>query len=190
MKIINNPGKNLWSELCQRPQIESEFLESSVRNILSRVKKSGDEALRELTFQFDKIKLNDFLVSEKEIQEAIDEVPSDLQKAIRVASKNIEKFHSAQQRKIVKVETMPGVTCWRKPVAIEKVGIYIPGGSAPLFSTVLMLGIPAKLAGCKEVVLCSPPGKDGKINDAILFAARLVGATKIFKAGGAQAIAA
>src|SRR5260221_4740304 len=190
MKIINNPGKNLWSELCQRPQIESEFLESSVRNILSRVKKSGDEALRELTFQFDKIKLNDFLVSEKEIQEAIDEVPSDLQKAIRVASKNIEKFHSAQQRKIVKVETMPGVTCWRKPVAIEKVGIYIPGGSAPLFSTVLMLGIPARLAVFAKVILCTPPDGEGKINPAILFTASHVGIKTVFKVGTAQAIAA
>ncbi len=190
MKIINNPERKLWSELCKRPEIESEFLESSVKNILSRVKKSGDEALRELTFQFDKIKLNDFRVSGKEIGEAIDTVPADLQKAIRLAAKNIEKFHSAQQLKIIKVETMPGVTCWRKPVPIEKVGIYIPGGSAPLFSTVLMLGIPARLAGCPEVILCTPPDEEGKINPAILFTANYVGIKSIFKVGGAQAIAA
>src|SRR5258706_68585 len=190
MKIINNPERKLWSELCKRPEIESEFLESSVKNILSRVKKSGNEALRELTFQFKKIKLNDFRVSGKEIGEAIDTVPADLQKAIRLAAKNIEKFHSAQQRRITKIETMPGVTCWRKPVPIEKVGIYIPGGSAPLFSTVLMLGIPARLAGCPEVILCTPPDEEGKINPAILFTANYVGIKSIFKVGGAQAIAA
>jgi histidinol dehydrogenase len=190
MKIFNDPSPETWKELSQRPQLELEFLESSVRNVLNRIKKSGDHALKELTLQFDKATINTVSVSSSEIEEAKRSLPEDLKDAIKTAAANIEKFHSAQARELVKIETTPGVTCWRKAVAIDKVGIYIPGGSAPLFSTVLMLGIPAKLAGCKEVILCSPPDKNGKINPAILFAANLVGVTKIFKAGGAQAIAA
>jgi histidinol dehydrogenase len=190
MKIYNYPKRETWPALCQRPEIELEFLESSVKNILNRIKVSGDRALIELTAQFDKVSISELRVTQQEIAEAEGRLPSSLKNAIQAAAANIEKFHATQKKDSINVETMPGVLCWRKGVAIEKVGIYIPGGSAPLFSTVLMLGIPAKLAGCKEVVLCSPPGKDGKINDAILFAARLVGATKIFKAGGAQAIAA
>jgi histidinol dehydrogenase len=190
MKIFNNPSKENWTPLLQRPQLELEFLDSAVRNVLNRVKKSGDSALRELTLQFDKVAIDSLRVNTAEIQQAEKSLSDDLKNAIRKAAANIEKFHAAQKRDVVKIETMPGVTCWRKAVGIDKVGIYIPGGSAPLFSTVLMLGVPAKLAGCKEVVLCSPPDKSGNINAAILFAAQLVGVTKIFKVGGAQAIAA
>jgi len=190
MKIVTNPAKETWKELCQRPQMNLEFLEGSVKNILARIKTSGDAALRELTFQFDKIKLEDIKVSEDEIKKAITSVPADLKNAIELAAKNIEKFHAAQKREIVKVETTPGVTCWRKAEPIQKVGIYIPGGSAPLFSTVLMLGLPAKLAGCDEVILCTPPDSNGKVNPAILFSANLTGIKNIFKVGGAQAIAA
>jgi histidinol dehydrogenase len=190
MKIYSNPSQETWTELSKRPQLELEFLDSSVRNVLNRVKKSGDDALRELTLQYDKVSIQELRVSEAELAEAEKSLPASLKQAITTAAANIEKFHAAQKRDVMTVETLPGVTCWRKGVAIDKVGIYIPGGSAPLFSTVLMLGVPAKLAGCKEVVLCSPPDKSGKINAAILFAAKLVGTTRIFKAGGAQAIAA
>jgi histidinol dehydrogenase len=190
MKIEINPSPKKWPALCQRPQMELEYLESSVKNILTRIKKSGDEALKELTKQFDQVELNQLQVSDAEINEAIAKVPEKLKQAIQTAAANIEKFHAAQKSNTLVVETMPGVTCWRKGVAIQRVGIYIPGGSAPLFSTVLMLGIPAKLAGCQEVILCTPPLKDGKINPAILFAASLSGIKKVFKVGGAQAIAA
>ena len=190
MKIFRNPPKDTWQQLTQRPQLELEFLESAVRNVLNRVKKSGDSALRELTLQFDKVSIETFQVTAAEIKEAVNSVAPDLQKSIRTAAANIEKFHAAQKRESPPIETMPGVTCWRKAVAIDKVGIYIPGGSAPLFSTVLMLGIPAQLAKCREVILCTPPDPSGKINAAILFSAQLVGITKIFKVGGAQAIAA
>jgi histidinol dehydrogenase len=190
MKVYNNPATDTWSELLQRPQIELGFLESSVRNILNRIKKSGDEGIRELTLQYDKVEVTDLAVTKAELQDAEKMLSEDLKNAIRIAAANIEKFHAAQKRDVMQTETTPGVQCWRKGVAIDKVGIYIPGGSAPLFSTVLMLGVPAKLAGCKEVILCTPPDKGGKINPAILFAAQLVGVTKIFKVGGAQAIAA
>lgn len=190
MKIYSNPSPETWAELSKRPQLELEFLDSSVRNVLNRVKKSGDDALRELTLQYDKVAIQELRVTDAELAEAETSLPASLKQAITTAATNIEKFHAAQRRDVMTVETLPGVTCWRKGVAIDKVGIYIPGGSAPLFSTVLMLGVPAKLAGCKEVVLCSPPDKSGKINAAILFAAKLVGVTRIFKAGGAQAIAA
>jgi len=190
MKIFNNPSKEIWPQLTLRPQLELEFLESSVRNVLNRVRKSGDNALRELTLQFDKVSVQHLLVSKGEFDGAEKSLSSTLKEAIRTAAHNIEKFHAAQKRESIKIETTPGVTCWRNGVPIEKVGIYIPGGSAPLFSTVLMLGIPARLAGCKEVLLCSPPDKSGAINAAILFAAQLVGVTSVFKVGGAQAIAA
>ncbi|HEY8935897.1 MAG TPA: histidinol dehydrogenase [Cyclobacteriaceae bacterium] len=190
MKIYNNPARETWSELTQRPQLSLEFLESSVKNILNRVRKSGDSAIKELTLQFDKISIDKLEVTATEVTEAEQSLSSELKQAIQTAASNIEKFHASQKKDVVKVETMPGVTCWRKSVGIDKVGIYIPGGSAPLFSTVLMLGIPAKLASCKEVILCTPPDKAGKINAAILYAAKLTGITKIFKVGGAQAIAA
>jgi histidinol dehydrogenase len=190
MKTIINPDKSKWPELCLRPQMQLEFLEGAVKNILSRVKSSGDAALREITLQFDHVKLTDLQVSETEIHDAISDVPFELKDAIRTAAFNIGTFHHAQKRESHKIETTPGVICWRKASPIQNVGIYIPGGSAPLFSTVLMLGIPAGLAGCKEIILCSPPDSNGKINSAILFAANLIGIKKIFKVGGAQAIAA
>ena len=190
MNVYRNPDKATWKELTQRPQLELGFLESTVRNILNRVKISGDQAIRDLTLQFDKVSIRDLEVTKEEIHQAGKQISPDLKKAIEVAAENVAKFHSAQKRDALVVETMPGVRCWRKGVPITKVGIYIPGGTAPLFSTVLMLGIPATLAGCAEIILCTPPGKDGKINEAILFTAELVGVTKIFKVGGAQAIAA
>jgi histidinol dehydrogenase len=190
MNVFSNPARTTWTELCERPQLELSFLESSVRNIMNRVKNSGDEALREITLQFDKVELNSLQVPEAEINAAPNSLSAELKNAIEKAAANIKKFHAAQRRETLKVETMPGVSCWRKSVAIDRVGIYIPGGTAPLFSTVLMLGIPAKLAGCGEIVLCTPPDKTGKINPAILYAAAHVGVTKIFRIGGAQAIAA
>lgn len=190
MNVFTNPSPNTWTELCERPQLELGFLESSVRNIMNRVRNSGDEALREITLQFDKVALDSILVPDAEINAAGVHLSAELKAAIQQAAANIRTFHAAQRREPLKVETMPGVSCWRKGVAIDKVGIYIPGGTAPLFSTVLMLGIPAKLAGCSEIVLCTPPDKNGKINPAILYAAALVGVTRIFRIGGAQAIAA
>lgn len=190
MKILTNPPQKDWKELCKRPQLELEFLESTVRNILNRVKKSGDAALHELSLQFDKVELNNFKVTKKEIEEAISSLNPRLKSAIVLAAANIEKFHLAQQRDTIMVETMPGVTCWQKSIPIESVGIYIPGGSAPLFSTALMLGLPARLAGCEQIILCTPPNEEGKISNAILFAAHLAGITSIYKVGGAQAIAA
>lgn len=190
MQQFINPSAKTWPELCARPQVELEFLENSVKNILARVQRSGDDALRELTKQLDRAEVKQLQVSEKEIREAVDTVPQDLKDAIAAAANNIGKFHEAQRQTPQPVETMPGVKCWRKAIPIQKVGVYIPGGSAPLFSTVLMLGIPARLAGCDEVILCTPPNPDGKINTAILYAAQLTGIKKIFKVGGAQAIAA
>lgn len=190
MKILIEPGRAQWPALCQRPQLETDFLDGTVRNILTRVKQSGDAALRELNLQFDKVKLTNLLVPQAEITEATESITDELKAAIKQAAQNIQKFHAAQKREVSKIETMPGVVCWRKAVPIQKVGIYVPGGSAPLFSTVLMLAIPAALAGCEEVVLCTPPDKQGKINPAILFAAQITGVKKIFKVGGAQAIAA
>jgi histidinol dehydrogenase len=190
MQTFINPSPKTWPVLCLRPQVELEFLENSVKNILARVQRSGDEALRELTKQFDKTEVKEIQVSKQEIDEATQLIPLDLKAAIQTAASNIEKFHASQKQTLIPIETMSGVLCWRKAVAIQKIGIYIPGGSAPLFSTVLMLGIPAKLAGCEEVILCTPPDEDGKINAAILYAAQLTGITKIYKVGGAQAIAA
>lgn len=190
MKLYNNPPPENWSELTRRPQLSTAFLDNAVRSILGRVKESGDDAIRELTLQFDKIAVTQLAVAQEELIAAEMVLSSELKQAIQHAAANIEKFHSAQKHEVTKIETTPGVICWRKSVGIDKVGIYIPGGSAPLFSTVLMLGIPAKLAGCREVILCSPPDREGNINPAILYAAQLTGITKVFKVGGAQAIAA
>ncbi len=190
MRRYTNPAEPTWPELTRRPQMEFSFLDSAVRNILNRVRKGGDNAIRELTLQFDRVTIDDLAVGQREIAQAERALSGELKEAIRIAADNIKKFHAAQRRKPMEVETMPGVRCWRKAVPIGKVGIYIPGGSAPLFSTVLMLGIPAKLAGCEEIILATPPDNAGNINPAILFAANLVGTTKIFRAGGAQAIAA
>ncbi|HLO37439.1 MAG TPA: histidinol dehydrogenase [Lacibacter sp.] len=190
MQIIKHPKKIEWSRLLKRPSIDSSSLEASVTNILHQVKASGDEALKRFATIYDKVSVAELLVSKEEIDAAAATISNELKDAIALAKKNIETFHAKQVSAVEKVETMPGVVCWRKSVAIEKVGLYIPGGTAPLFSTILMLSIPAKIAGCKEIILCTPPGKDGKINAAILYTAKLVGITKIFKTGGAQAIAA
>ncbi len=190
MKTYDNPPVRDWPRLVSRPQVELTFLDGAVRNIMDRVRRSGDRALRELTLQYDKVEVNVLQVSDRELNEAGNNLDGELKNAIAVAAGNIERFHASQKINPLVIETMPGVTCWRKAVPIEKIGIYIPGGSAPLFSTVLMLGIPARLAECREIVLCTPPGKEGKIHAAILYAAQLVGITRIFKIGGAQAIAA
>jgi histidinol dehydrogenase len=190
MQIIKHPKKSEWSRLLKRPAIDSSSLEASVTNILHQVKASGDEALKRFATIYDKVSVAELLVSKEEIDTASATISNELKDAIALAKKNIETFHAKQVSTVEKVETMPGVVCWRRSVAIEKVGLYIPGGTAPLFSTILMLSIPAKIAGCKEIILCTPPGKDGKINAAILYTAKLVGITKIFKTGGAQAIAA
>ena len=190
MKTYNNPTIENWNTLKKRPEIDQKELGELVTSIIENVKSKGDQALIEYALQFDKVILEDIVVSPEEIETAKALVPQKLKDAIQLAYDNIFKFHKSQQSTEVVIETVNGVKCWRKSVGIEKVGLYIPGGSAPLFSTILMLGIPAKIANCKEVVLCTPPSKDGTINPAILFTANLVGITKIFKVGGAQAIAA
>ncbi|MCW3112892.1 MAG: histidinol dehydrogenase [Segetibacter sp.] len=182
--------KKAWRKLLLRPALDNSSLEASVSNILREVKQTGDDAVRRFASMFDKVTISKFKVTDEEISEACELVGDELKQAIQQAKKNIEKFHQAQLKVEEPVETMPGIKCWRKSLPIEKVGLYIPGGSAPLFSTILMLGIPAKIVGCKEIVLCSPPNKEGKLHPAILYAAQLVGATQIFKAGGAQGIAA
>ena len=190
MKLIKYPDRSQWNEILKRPVLETENLFDTVRNIINRVRAGGDRVVMEYEAVFDKAELTSLAVTSAEIEEAEKEVPIELKAAIYLAKRNIETFHSAQRFEVKKVDTMEGVTCWQKAVAIEKVGLYIPGGTAPLFSTVLMLAIPAKIAGCKEIVLCTPPDKNGKVHPAILFAARLAGVSKIFKAGGVQAIAA
>ncbi len=190
MKIIKYPLKSDWELLLTRPVFDSTILEGIVQSILFDVKKNGDSAIKKYTKEFDKVDLNDLLVSEDEFFEAEKKVSADLKSAIQLAKSNIEKFHLCQKEDVKVVETTSGVICWRKSLAIEKVGLYIPGGSAPLFSTVLMLGIPAVLAGCREVVLCTPPDINKKINDVILYTAKLVGIRNVYKVGGVQAIGA
>lgn len=190
MNIFKHPKEKDWHKLLARPAFDTKFLERAVENILNDVKNHGDAALKHCSRQFDNVDLEDFAVSAEEIAEAEKSVPTELKDAIKRARSNIEKFHAAQIEKIDRIETTPGVFCWRKSVAIEKVGLYAPGGTAPLFSSVLMLAVPAKLAGCREIILCSPPGADGKVNDAILYTAKLCGVAQIFKIGGAQAIGA
>lgn len=190
MNIIINPDKSQWTELLKRPVMNTENLFDTVRAIIDRVKAEGDRAVLEYEEKFDKAALAALTVTEAEQEEAETLVSEELKKAIRLAKQNIETFHAAQRFEGRRVETQPGVTCWQKAVAIEKVGLYIPGGTAPLFSTVLMLAVPAKIAGCREIVLCTPPGKDGKVHPAVLFAAKVAGVSRIFKAGGVQAIAA
>ena len=176
--------------MLARPVFDTKYLRQTVAEILDEVKTNGDAALRDFARKFDKVELTDFLVREAEFAQAEAQITKDLKTAIKQAAANIEKFHAAQAAKPEIIETMPGVFCWRKSVAIEKVGLYIPAGTAPLFSSVLMLAIPARIAGCREIVLCSPPDKTGRINAATLYAARLCGVTRIFKIGGAQAIGA
>lgn len=190
MITINYPDKSTWKEILKRPALDSSALEATVKAILADIKINGDAEVKKYALQFDKANLNSFEVNQEEIKSAETKLSAELKNAIQNAKSNIEKFHSAQKEKTQEIETITGVKCWRKSVGIEKVGLYIPGGSAPLFSTVLMLGVPAKLAGCKEIILCTPSDSNGNINPAILFAAQLVGVTKIFKVGGVQAIAA
>lgn len=190
MKTILYPEKNIWNSLCMRPSTENKDIENVTRDIIDGVRSEKDKAVLHYSVKFDGSSSEKLKVSQEEIQAADGQVTEELKSAINIARSNIEKFHSAQLLTEPVIETSDGVTCWRKNVAIEKVGLYIPGGSAPLFSTVLMLGIPAKLAGCKDIIICTPPGKDGKVSPLILYTAQLIGITEIYKVGGAQAIAA
>ena len=190
MKIYDKPERALWNEMAQRPVFNQEDIANKVQAIIAEVKLKKDAALLNFTSLFDGVYIDRLQVTEDEIENAVESVNSALQQAIKIAYDNIFAFHVAQKTKEQIIETTPGVKCWRKSVGIEKVGLYIPGGTAPLFSTVLMLGIPAKIAACKQVILCTPPNKDGNIDPIILFTAQLVGITEIYKVGGAQAIAA
>lgn len=190
MKLYTYPQPKLWKSLCQRPVIDASKLEDTVRTVVEAVKKGGDKALKELTKKFDGVALKSIPVSSAEFNAAEKKVSKQLKDAVRLAKQNIERFHSAQQEKEKRIETAPGVVCWRKSVPIEKAGLYIPGGSAPLFSTLLMLGVPAKIAGCAEIIVCTPPAKNGNIAPEILYTAKLIGIDNVYKAGGAQAIAA
>ena len=190
MKKILYPHKSDWAELLKRPTQDVSTLFENVSTILQNVKANGDKAVLEYAEKFDRVKLESLAVTPEEMKEAEAQVPIELKVAILLAQRNIYTFHKKQKFEGRKVETMEGVTCWQKAVGIEKVGLYVPGGTAPLFSTVLMLAVPAKIAGCKEIVLCTPPNKEGKVNPAILYAAQVAGVSKIFKAGGVQAIGA
>jgi len=190
MKIINYPSESEWPAILARPVYDTTELNGIVSGVLQSIQNRGDEAVREYELKFDQVVLKDLQVSESEFTDAESIVTKELKQAIKLAKQNISAFHAAQDVPLPKIETVPGVICWQKAVAIEKVGLYIPGGTAPLFSTVLMLALPAQIAGCKEIVLCSPPDKEGKINPAILYAAKIAGVSKVFKIGGIQAIGA
>ena len=190
MKVFNEPKMNEWASIIERPSIDAAQLNDNVRDIIDEVITGGDAAIKKITLQFDRVSVNEFKVAAEKIAAAENLLTAGLKTAIQLAKVNIEVFHNSQVQQVERIETMPGVWCWRKSVGIEKVGIYIPGGSAPLFSTVLMLGVPAKMAGCKEIILCTPPNEQGDIHPAILYAASLVGVTTIYSVGGAQAIAA
>lgn len=190
MKIFEQPKQQEWASILARPVMDDTALRATVRTVLDDVRARGDEAINEYTEKFDGVLLKDFAFDENELIEAEAALSHELKTAIQTAAENITTFHQAQLQAPSVIETMPGVRCWRKSVGIETVGIYIPGGTAPLFSTVLMLGIPAHLAGCKRIVLCSPPDKNGQLHPAIIYAAKLVGVTHIYKIGGVQAIAA
>ncbi|WP_034039821.1 histidinol dehydrogenase [Wocania ichthyoenteri] len=189
MKIINNPNKSEWSEILKRPTQTVNDIEATVNQIFDDINQNGDKAIKKYTQKFDSVNLESNIVSVEEIDEAIKKVPANLQNAIKKAKQNIEVFHAAQKTSKIEVETTNGVLCWQEKRPIEKVGVYIPGGTAPLFSTVLMLCVPAQIAGCKEIILCSPPNKKGELAQEILYAAKLCGVTQIFKIGGIQAIA-
>lgn len=191
MQLIKYPNKEQWAELLKRPSFDNSSLMATVRGVLDDVRSRGDEAVKEYELKFDKVQLDSLAVSEAEFAESESLIDDELKKAIRQAKENIAKFHAAQDQPLPCVETMSGVKCWQKAIAIQKVGLYIPGGTAPLFSTVLMLAVPAQIAGCKEIVLCTPPDKTtGKVNPAVLFAARVAGVNRVFKIGGVQAIGA
>ncbi len=190
MQVHRNPPSFTWESLLQRPSIALSDLEPSVKAIMDDVKQQGDTAVLSYNKKFDGVEFSSLIVTEEEIDEAVNSLDPSLKEAIEMAQANIEKFHILQRPREERISTMPGVECWRKAVPIQKVGLYIPGGTAPLFSTILMLGIPAAIAGCPEVILCTPPAKDGSLHPAILYAAQLVGIRSIFKVGGVQAIAA
>ena len=190
MNIIRYPEKSEWQKIVERPTLDVSQLNQTVASVLADVRQRGDEAVKGYELKFDHVDLPTLEVTKAEIDEAEQTVSEELKAAIRLAHQNIKTFHESQRFRSKKVETQPGVTCWQKSIAIEKVGLYIPGGTAPLFSTVLMLATPAKIAGCREIVLCTPPDRQGKVNPAILMAARVAGVSKIFKAGGVQAIGA
>lgn len=190
MQIIKYPAKEEWSNLLRRPALDVEALRDTVNTVLQRVRTEGDRAVMEYEALFDKVELSSLLVTPEEMEEGTSQVAPELKAAIELAHANIGTFHAAQQFEGKRVETQPGVICWQKALPIEKVGLYIPGGTAPLFSTVLMLATPARIAGCREIVLCTPPGRDGHIHPAILYAARVAGVNRIYKIGGVQAIAA
>ena len=190
MQVIQQPGRSSWPALVQRPTASFQQLEKPVRKVMAAVKLRGDSAVKRYTREFDGVILRKLEVTEKEINQAVKGLDVELKASIQLAAANIRRFHQAQHQAGENIETMPGVRCWRKAVGIEKVGLYIPGGSAPLFSTLLMLAIPATIGGCKEIVLCTPPQKDGTVHPAILFAAFVAGVKRIFKVGGVQAIAA
>ncbi|MCR4583241.1 MAG: histidinol dehydrogenase [Prevotella sp.] len=190
MNIIRYPEREEWEKIVERPHLDTTQLNATVAAVLADVKQRGDEAVKGYELKFDHVDLPTLEVTQAEIDEALQLVSPELKEAIQMAHHNIKVFHEAQKFRPKKVETQPGVVCWQKSVAIEKVGLYIPGGTAPLFSTVLMLATPAKIAGCNEIVLCTPPNREGKVNPAILVAASTAGVSKIFKAGGVQAIAA
>jgi histidinol dehydrogenase len=190
MKTIQFPKKDDWAELLKRPTRTFKDIETTVGDIFTNIQQSGDEAVLKYTSMFDGVDLNSFEVSDTEINKAQNEVSDELKSAIQLAKANIHKFHEAQKTEPVKVETQPGVTCWQAKKPIQKVGLYIPGGTAPLFSTILMLAVPAKIAGCEEIVLCTPPDKEGNINPVTLYTAMVCGIDKVFKVGGIQAIGA
>ena len=190
MKVIEFPDRDEWGEILTRPSLDVAKLQDTVNAVLKKIRKGGDSAVREYELLFDKVHLDSLVVSEDEFTEADSLVDESLKSSIKLAHENIARFHSSQIFQTQKIEVQPGVTCWQKAVAIEKIGLYIPGGTAPLFSTVLMLATPAKIAGCKEIILCTPPNKEGKVNPAILVAAKIAGVNKVFKAGGVQAIGA
>ena len=188
MKIYQSPNSNLLDQILKRPVLNYDTLEEQVAKMLRKIKLEGDSAIQAYTKAFDQVDLNQPLVSEEEWETALSHTEATLQQAIDLAYQNIYRFHAAQQEPITPIETIPGITCWRKSTPIQKVGLYVPGGTAPLFSTVLMLGVPAQIAGCEEVVMCTPPQKNGQIHPAMLYAAKLAGVTKVFKIGGVQAI--
>ena len=190
MRTIQYPPEAIWEEITRRPQMDNATLSATVKSVLDDVRLHGDEAVKRYEERFDHVSLDTLAVSEAEMDEAERLVSSELRESLQLAHDNIHRFHAAQQFEEITCTTKPGVRCWQKSVAIERVGLYIPGGTAPLFSTVLMLATPAKIAGCREIVLCTPPNREGKVHPAILMAARIAGVSRIFKAGGVQAIGA
>ncbi len=189
MRKILNPKTESWDEIIKRPSVNYEDLLALVSEVFDEIQKAGDKAIFDYTKRFDQIQIENFKVTEDEILQANKSVPKKLKKAIKQAKKNIEIFHKSQKTKTIQVETIKGVVCWQKKYAIDKVGLYIPGGSAPLFSSILMLAVPARIAGCKEIIICSPPNNKGSLAAEILYTAQLCGISKIFKVGGMQAIA-